>query len=166
MKMINKSELEYKDGYVLNGNDIVALDPRIVRQANSLEEMVQKRRWLNDQPSACAGPNLSSFERESEFDALPHWEAETPLIDKKIEDSMKFMKELDEVNLVDMVNEKIFNYLKELVEFSTKDYVIDESGLCSPERFDLPTLGNPLELTADQISKYVAEAYGLDVSDE
>lgn len=166
MKMINKSELEYKNGFIVNGDEIIAVDPYIVRQANALEEMVQKRRWLNDQPQACSGPNLSSFERESELDVLPHWEAETPLMDKKIEDSLKLMEELDEMNMVNLVNEKIFDDLKQLVEFANNEYVIDRSVLCAPEQFDLPTLGNPLELTADQVSKYVAEAYGLDVSDE
>lgn len=165
MKMINKSELEYKNGYIVNGDEIIAVDPYIILQANALEEMVQKRRWLNDQPQACSGPNLSSFERESELDVLPHWEAETPLMDKKIEDSLKLMEELDEMNMVNLVNKEL-KYFEELIEFTSKDYVIDMPSQCAPEKFDMPTLGNPLELTAQQVAEYIAEAYELDVSDE
>lgn len=161
MKMVNKDKLTYVDGYLIDDDNIIAIDPSIVRQANMLEEMVQRRKWVDEQPEACAGPDYSKFKRESEHDIKGiEFIAETPLMDEEIQRSLELMAEIDDANMANRINEKIQNDLKNLIDFVSKDYVIDRSGNCAPEKFDLPTLGNPLDLTKESICIKVAEAYG------
>lgn len=162
MKMIKKDELEFIGGYLVHGDDIIGVDPKIVEQVNKLETLVQKRNWLSLQPKACSGPDFNSFERMHDNDVVIHANPTTPMLDSMTEESLKLMEEIDRQNEADTAN-KIFEKLQDLTEFAINDYVID-SEQYSIKKFDLPMIGNPLDITVDKICEWVCYGMGIESS--
>lgn len=160
MKMYKKSELSLKNGMLVTAEgDVVVPDPAVVDQANQLETMVQKRRWLDGQPSMCAGPNLSEFERKSICDEEIHkFTCDTPLMDKKAEESIALMDELDCVEKCDKLN-AIQDQFRMLFSWVGDDMVLCGEGTLV--KFDTPTLGNPLDWDKDSVQNFIAESQGL-----
>lgn len=149
MKLYKKESLTYKDGYLITGDgDVVAIDNEIVDLANTLEERVQRASFLDDQPEFCAGPDLTQFKRMSEFEDYSV-DVITPLADMEARRSVMLMDELDNANAGNKVNEDIAG-LQPLLQFAAGDSVMAVEN-AAPHRFDLPALGNPLELTPDII---------------
>lgn len=162
IKMYKKSELNFKNGMLATADgDVIVPDPKVVAQANQLETMAQRGAWLKEQPEMCAGPDFSKFERKSIKDEeINKFVCETPLLDKKAEESIALMDELDALEVCDKLNE-VQSQFKELFAWVGDDTVLsDDSRALST--FDTPTLGNPLEWDKDDVQNFIAEAHGME----
>lgn len=159
MKMYKKSELTINHGLLVsNDGDIVLPDSRIVDQANELETIAQQAEYLGRQPEATPMPTLDGFERMSIKDSGVKFNAITPLMDKKSEEAMKLMNELDDIATVDKANEMLAHF-DALLDFINQDFVVDcgDALYC----FDTPTLGSVLELTKDDVANVIAKVCGM-----
>lgn len=162
MKMYKKSDLTLVDGMlVTEDGDIVIPDIRIIDEANALETMVQKKRYMDGQPEAVPAPSLEGFERISNNDVTGAFVAKTPMLDSKAEEALKIMEELDAIATTEKANE-MHSMFEHLIQFVRTDYVIDTcSSFGVIEKFDMPLLGNPLELTVDDVADAIAYCNGI-----
>ena len=166
-KIYDKSELTIVEGRLVNkDNEIVNISPTIVRQANDLETLVQKAEYLKGQPEEQKAPSLDGFERKTEK-KFPEFRCDTPIMDAKVEDAVEFMKELDGVKEVKVMNVMLERY-HELVEFVKSDKVFDapHDWTFTEMKFDTPTLGNILEWPKSAVEEAIAFAFGYGVDDE
>lgn len=155
MKAYKKSKLTYENGYIMKGNDVVAVDPTIVSQLNYIEEQYQKA--LFDGTRELATQSIAAimdkeFELESERETL-EFVVDTPHLDKAAKKTMKIMDEIDNCNHAAEAN-KFFKRINTTIQFVTSDKVIDTNA-DHVAQFDLPNLGNPLELDADKLMDFV-----------
>ena len=162
-KMISKAELEYKGGYLVKGDDVIVIDPDIVNQACMIDSLKQANEFYKKNGGAgVPGADMEKFRAKSET-PRPYLEANTPLMDKKVEESLGLMKELDSVSTANAANDML-RKVDELIQFALDDYVISIEG--QPVKFDLPSLGNPLEFTAQEIIDIIEEAAGNEICPE
>lgn len=156
MKAYKKTKLAYENGYIMKGDTIVVVEPAVVRLLNKLELDYQKALFNYRREVAtehAAEIMAEKFEPQSERASLT-FEVETPHLDKLAKKSMKIMDELDDCANASKAN----NYLKAIgpvVQFVTEDKVFDYDRLAAPVQFDLPNIGNPLELDADRLMDFV-----------
>lgn len=163
MKFMKKEKLVYKNGYLMNEKGkIVMPDYDVVYQFNNLEEELQKAAYLKAQPKAVAAPSMEGWEKVSEHDVDVEnmFFAKTPTLDKKIAESIALMDDIDAANKVDKLRAILAGYPK-VIEFINSDEIIvyDDREF----RFDLATLGNPLEFTIEKFRKVVSVIGGCDV---
>jgi len=168
-KMYKKSELSVIEGRLVSkDNEVVNIPSGIIRQANDLETLVQKARYLKAQPEEQPAPSLDGFERKTEK-GLRKFEADTPIMDGKVNEAIEFMKELEGTKEVQLMNEMLGRYDR-LYEFVRSENVFEDSGAIDwtryDNRLDTPTLGNILDWTPDTIVESIAYAFGYGVDDE
>lgn len=163
MKFMKKDMLVYKNGYLMNKKGkIVMPDYDVVYKFNNLEEEFQKALYLKAQPKAVSAPSMEGWEKVSEHDVDVEdmFFAETPTLDKKIEESIALMDDIDAANKVDKLQAIAAEY-PEVIEFiNSKEIIVYED---SGYRFDMATLGNPLEFTIEKFRKVVSVIGGCDV---
>ena len=154
MKFYKKADLKFKRGYLCKGKGkVVAIDNEIVDLLNQLETDLQRARF--DKAHAVdLSPLDEKFVRKS-VEELPVAVPETPALDKKVAETLELMDELDHIDDVESVNAYIKS-IKPLVHFVQDDEVI-ECEHCTPHKFDLPIIGNPLNLTTEKLLGYVEE---------
>ena len=163
MKFMKKEKLVYKNGYLINEKGkIVMPDYDVVYQFNNLEEEFQKAMYLKAQPKAVAAPSMEGWEKVSEHDVDVEdmFFAETPTLDKKIEESLALMDDIDTANKVDKLRAISAGYPKVIEFINSKEIIVHED---NEYRFDLATLGNPLEFTVEKFRKVVSIIGGCDV---
>lgn len=149
-KFYSKSDLTFKSGYVVNADgDVVALPKGVARQLNEIEEMVQRAKWAAEHEAPEAEPE--EFVRKSAFKPAPVITANTPLLDKKVEESMRLHEEIEGKLCADKLNEIIKGF-KEAFAFCDEDDFVEGGEVV---RLDLPTLGDPLKLTACELAKHI-----------
>ena len=168
MKLYKKSDLSLINGMLVSTetNDIIMPDINVVKQANALETIAQKAKYLAAQPEATPMPSLKGFERKSIKDDLiggVKFEAKTPGLDFKAAEAMALMSELDDVETTNKANAMLDKFT-ELLAFVKNDFVIDFGG--GTPVFDTPTLGSILELTQQDIVDVIAMAAGLEKDDD
>lgn len=160
MKIYKKEELEYKDGYIVKGDEVLELPADLCATLDALELDCQRAAWKREHKLPPV-PKVPEFERKSEFGpAHVLVEPLTPNLDEFVTQAEKIMAELDDVE----AGEKVNAYLKKIepvFRFVNGDSVV-ASGAC-PWRFDLPTVGNPLELTEDKVIGLVFGIFGYGV---
>ena len=146
MKFVKKYDLEFDSGYLVHKGDIVAVDPAIVKQCNAFDLMIQKAEWIeaNKIEAKAAEP----FERKSMYEKPMIFEAETPLADKKAEETVAWLKEKEDVEAATRGN-TIVEVFEEFLRFvvDRKVVLVD----AEPVRFDCPVLGDPLAITEEQV---------------
>ena len=163
MKFMKKEKLTYKNGYLINEKGkIVMPDYDVVYQFNNLEEEFQKAMYLKAQPKAVAAPSMEGWEKVSEHDVDVEdmFFAETPTLDKKIEESIALMDDIDAANKVDKLRAISAGYPKVIEFINSKEIIVYED---NEYRFDMATLGNPLEFTVEKFRKVVSVIGGCDV---
>lgn len=164
-KMYKKSELTLVEGRLVSkDNEVINLSPSIIRQANDLETLVQKARYLKAQPEEQPAPSLDGFERKTEK-GLRKFEADTPIMDSKVNEAIEFMKELEGTKEVQLMNEMLERY-DQLYEFVRSENVFADCMFPVETMLDTPTLGNVLDWTPDTIVESIAYAFGYGVDDE
>lgn len=157
MKAYKKSELVYKNGYIMKGNKVVCVSPMIVGLFNKIETDLQKASWNSARKNLStihAGIMDSEFERESEH-ATICFEADTPTFDEHVERTMKIMHEIDTIERTNKANEYV-DEISPVVEFVSSDVVFSVDGW-TPVQFDLPTIGNPLEVDRDKLTQLIGD---------
>lgn len=148
-KFYKKSQLTFESGYVVNADgDVVALPPCVADQLNEIETLIQKAAWLNEQPEECEGPDLSEFERKSCFGKVPEIVVETPLFDEQVKKKAAIEKEMYAACCAAELNKLIARF-KEAFAFVSEESFVEGDRVV---RLDLPTLGDPLKLTADGLA--------------
>lgn len=164
MKMYKKSNLSLTNGMLVSAfGDIIIPDARVVKQANALETIAQKARFLAAQPEATPMPSLDGFKRESIKDELikdVKFEAKTPALNFEAARAMTLMDELDDVEITNKANAMLDKFT-ELLAFAKNDFVIDCGG-SDVIPFDTPTLGSILKLTQQDIIDAIAMVSGLE----
>ena len=163
MKFMKKEKLTYKNGYLINEKGkIVMPDYDVVYQFNSLEVEFQRAMYLKAQPKAVAAPSMEGWEKVSEHDVDVEdmFFAKTPTLDKKIEESIALMDDIDAANKVDKLRAISAGYPKVIEFINSKEIIVPDD---NEYRFDLATLGNPLEFTAEKFRRVVSVIGGCDV---
>lgn len=151
-KFYSKSDLTFKSGYVVSATgDVVALPKGVANQLNAIEEMVQKAAWLEAQPAETKAPDLGEFVRKSAFDSAPTITVDTPTLDAKIKESMRLDADIKRQLCADKLNEIIGTY-KEAFAFCSEEDFVEGTDVT---RLDLPTLGDPLKLTANDLAAII-----------
>lgn len=150
MKFVKKSDLKFDSGYIVYKGEIVAVDPAIVKQCNAFDLMVQKAEWIeaNKIEAKAAEP----FERKSMYEKPMTFEAETPLADKKAEETVAWLKEKENVETAARGN-TVVEVFEEFVRFVVDDKVLLADA--EPVRFDCPVLGDPLAVTEEQVRELI-----------
>ena len=87
-------------------------------------------------------------------------EVDTPILDQKVEAAKQLIEELDAVATCEGVNDYLKD-LAELIDFAASETIVEgaPSMLGGVRRFDLPVIGNPLELTVDKIVEFALEVF-------
>lgn len=152
MKFVKKSDLEFDSGYLVHKGEIVAVDPAIVKQCNTFDLMVQKAEWT--EASRIEAKAAEPFERKSMYEKPMTFDAETPIADKKAEDTLAWLKEKEDVEAACNGN-LIVDVFEEFVRFVVDDKVMLTDG--KVERFDCPVLGDPLAITEEQVSELIVK---------
>jgi hypothetical protein len=163
MKMYKKSDLVLINGTLVSEStgDVIVPSPAIVLQANELETLSQKAKYLSAQPDATPMPSLDGFKRKSINDNDDtKFSVDTPHLDRQAYETMMMLDEMDDTCVVNKANEMLKDF-SDLVTFVKNDYVVDCAG-GNFATFDTPTLGSVLELTVDDIMNVVAMACGLE----
>ena len=167
MKLYEKSSLSLFDGMLVAADGtIVVPDSKVVNQANELETLIQEAVYLMKQPDAAPVPSLSGFERKSVFKVKKeYFTAETPMLDKKANEAMALMDELDDASRATDINNHI-QHFADLVRFAGADRIVCfEDNACS-NRFDTPVLGDPLKLSVDDLIDKIAFIHGVVAAEE
>ena len=97
---------------------------------------------------------------EHDVDVEDMFFAKTPTLDKKIEESIALMDDIDVANKVDKLRAISAGYPKVIEFINSKEIIVYED---NEYRFDLATLGNPLEFTVEKFRKVVSVIGGCDV---
>ena len=163
MKFMKKEKLTYKNGYLINEKGkIVMPDCDVVYQFNNLEWEFQRALYLNAQPKAVAAPSMEGWEKVSEHnvDVENMFFAETPTLDKKIEESIALMDDIDAANKVDKLRAISARYPKVIEFINSKEIIVCDN---NEYQFDLAMLGNPLEFTVEKFRRVVSVIGGCDV---
>lgn len=160
MKMFKKEEVEYKNGYLVCGDEIVGIDNEVVDLANKLETDSQRasfKRTHGCDYSPCDSCD-EKFARTSER-VSPVIRVDTPMLDKKAKQAMQMMDEIDAMATADEVNDYLRG-IDPLVRFAENDFIIAcEHG--EQHRFDVPTLGDPTKWTVQSISETVMSVFNI-----
>ena len=154
MKMFDKKNCEYKGGYIVCDDKVVCIDNEVVDLFNKLEEDIQRAKF--EAVNQVLEPVALDFEfkRKTERgDIYPRVHAETPELDAMAERAMKVMDEVDEMAAAEKVND-YFDGIEPILLFVNDEFVVSGEQAVQ-HRFDLPTIGNPLELDKDKLSDLV-----------
>jgi hypothetical protein len=118
--------------------------------------------YLKDQPEATPAPSMDGFKRRSVCDIeVPHVVANTPTIDKRIEEAMAFAEEADDAYIAEKAN-AVFGYLVNLIDFVNSETVFVNYEYDEPLMFDTPVLGNPFEWDEAYFTNAVMTTCGVE----
>ncbi len=160
MKMYKKNELSFIDGMlVTEDGKIVVPSKKIVNQFNDFETMCQRHDYMADQPDYSPAPSLDGFERKSAFGHAGGFVQNTPLIDAKVEETMKLLDELDRARATNDAND-LLDEFEHMMLFVVNDYVVDLGDGAELVLFDTPTIGDPLKLTEKEIVSVIGVICG------
>lgn len=157
MKIYNKKDCTFVNGYIVCDNEVVNVPSIVIAQANKLEEDVQRARY--NKANKVEPINVEPFVRKS---AMPTAtiEVDTPVLDQKIEAAKQLIEEFDAVATCEGANDYLKD-LAELIDFAASEIIVEgtPSMFGGIRRFDLPVVGNPLELTVDKIIEFALEVF-------
>ena len=157
IKMFNKGECEYKGGYIVCEGKVVCIDNKVVDMFNKLDLDVQRAQFESTNCPDVVKPTGEFVPKSEHGQIYPKIEANTPELDEFAEHAMKIMDEIDSINDANMVNEYIEGVLP-IFEFVAEDFIVSGEQP-TQHRFDLPTLGNPLELTKEDVCAFILSIF-------
>lgn len=155
MKRVLKSNLQFDNGYILDGDEIIALPSGVRGQLMALEELVEHaahEKKLNGKPEI---EDVKPF-KPSSIDVEARIKVNTPLLDKKEAEGRALMQEVKLQSLEKKINRELAD-IQLLINWADDDYVIiDERCLPFGEvKMCLPMIGDPLKLTVEDIVSWV-----------
>lgn len=157
MKMYKKAECEYRNGYIVKGDEVVGIDNEVVDLLNKLEYDYQKAMFAKAH-AVPPMPEVPEFGfRTERGEVFPQVSAETPKMDEMVANTIEMMEELDAMSMADACNE-YFDGIEPLILFVNDDYVIGCEQAVQ-HRFDLKNIGNPLKLDKDKLTDFVIKMF-------
>lgn len=155
-KLINKSKCEFEYGFIVKKDKVVFLPHSVYLQLMKLENMVQQHAYLKQQDPYCPGPSLDGFEFKSALkNKMPFVEVtETPVADKRVEEAMLFMEEMDNVDKTNKINEMIDRFA-DLIRWCQNDKFIATN--CPHPPIDTYMIGDPLLLTDTMVCNAISK---------
>lgn len=160
MKMFKKKDCKYKDGYIVCGGKVLSIDNKIVDLLNELEDMVQRSCYDDAKQMVCdcCTVERSEFQRLSEHGGKrPIFVPNTPDLDDAVSKTVAIMDDLDKIDKAKKTN-RYYDRLEPVFKFVESKTIVSGDQAVQ-HRFDLPTLGNPLKLTVEDIAESVAELF-------
>lgn len=157
MKMFKKNKLEYRNGYIVTKKKgkIVNVDNEVVDLLNQLEEDIQRAMYEKTTRVECN--EVKEFKRSSCYDIELGYEVETPTLDAMAEKALKIMEELDDSFNASQAEARLES-IKPVVQFINDDFVVS-CEQATQHRFDLPIIGNPLDLNLEELITLVGTIY-------
>jgi hypothetical protein len=120
---------------------------------NKLDIDIQRAQYETVNHPDLAVP-VDEFVPKSEHGSVvPVFSANTPELDKKAETAMKIMDEIDDMAKAEQANDYIAD-IRPLFGFVSDEFIVSGEQP-TQHRFDLPTIGNPLELKKEDITDLV-----------
>lgn len=167
-KLVSKSDLSFKNGYIVDETGTVMnLSFRVWEQLADLEMMVQRAGFAKvhgisdeDKEQITMDDFVPVHRYKVDFGLI----LKTPLLDKKVDEAMQLMEEIEGSQKAAQLTEAI-NNMPELLEFIGSEYILVTSE-CAPQRFDLAIIGNPLELTVDSFKEIIKFLGDLDCDED
>lgn len=156
-KLVSKSDLSFKNGYIIDETGTVMnLSFRVWEQLIDLEMMVQRAGFakvngISDDDNEQV--TMDDFVPVHRYKVTFGMVAKTPLLDKKMDEAMQLMEEIEDSQKAAQLTEAI-NEMPELLEFISSEYILVTSE-GAPQRHDLAIIGNPLDLTRDTLGEIV-----------
>lgn len=165
VKIYNKKDLKLVNGYIADkeGNILWFPSP-VIEDFNRLERRYQKAKFDKENPIIKQERQVFEFEsvfKEVEIPSVS--KPATPLHDEEEEKALALMKEADEQSFIEKVNATLKQH-SEMFEFVADDTIETKlyEGDHMMAKFDTLNLGNPLELTADKLSKFIQDIVRLE----
>jgi hypothetical protein len=157
MKMYKKNKLEYKNGYIVKGDKVVGIDNMIVAMFNELDTDLQKAEFRRQHPvkPVAEQPKFSRMTEHGEV--FVQVGAETPVLDEMVEKTIAMLDEVDQLDIAKKVTEYMAS-IQQLIQWVEDDYVVTAEQQVQ-HRFDLPFVGNPLELDKDLLLGMVVNMF-------
>lgn len=152
-KIYKKSKLTYKNGYIVKDDKVIGVPNRIVAGLNGLERQLQEAKFNHDNPVESVKPRPEFGFQTERGDVFCRVVAVTPNLVEAVEKTMKIMDELDDVSWAERAN-KAFAVYQDIIDWVCDKHVV----ACKQQsqlRFDLKFIGNPLELTKDDIVEII-----------
>lgn len=157
MKMFNKNECEYKGGYIVCDGKIVCVDNDVVGLLNQLDVDIQRAKWEAKHQVEPVVQTEKFHPKTEHGKIFPVIEANTPELDKMAEHAIKMMDEVDAMADAAKANE-YFAKLHPVIMFVNDEFIVS-GDQPTQHRFDLPTIGNPLELDKDGLADLVMSMF-------
>ena len=154
MKLNSKASCRYENGYILaKDGEVLNLDWKVKAQLEKLDKAWQEYSYLQEQEPFHAAPSLEGFHRITADEDYRRWDLldapDTPALDAQLARSLAFRDDCIKSERVEQVNATAIRCFTELLDFCSNDSFFEGFGM--PERIDCVSLGNPLELKADDV---------------
>lgn len=151
MKIIKKSKLQVKDGYIVNKKGKVLIPSYDVMEEYRLFAItIQKAVFIEDQEwHPAATPTLKGF-KFNNGEAKFTEDVETPNLDEAVEKGSKIFEEIKRKDEAQRISKEANKFLK-LAAFCEKDEVAFENGSLTGFKAAYPGMPNLLELTVEDI---------------
>lgn len=147
--LIKKEDCVFENNYVIYQGKIVEIPYPVLHKLNELEGLYQRALFVSKQPEGQAAPSLEGFKFESVVDeAMPVAVPNTPALDAKVQETLAFLEDIDEIEFCKKLNNLIEKF-KPLFKFVRSSVIKDSSGY--GQEIDLKYVGNPLELTEARV---------------
>ena len=159
-KLVSKKDLKYTNGYIMYGDAIVSIGGNIVKFLNDVDVSVQKAKYIKSQPKGQMPPSLRGFSPKSERKLYQIEEPNTPKLDERAALSKSILDEMTALNQASAYNDYIKANPAVFEWLDAERVVVYDVG--DVERFDLPTLGNPLMLTAKELIDIIKQYDDVD----
>lgn len=157
MKLRNKSKLVWNNGYITTKKGkLVALPDAVQAELDRIEVDIEMNFHQQTQPKPV---EPKPFKRLGLELPLASIEVDTPLLDKKVEESMALMDEIDEANAADRIKKLAEKRYPNLARFAAEDEFIPGTRV---ERLNLPIVervANPLEIDPEKFLVLVYNTY-------
>lgn len=156
MKIYSKKELEFKGGYLVAPDGEVLNNSVLVEQVNLYKELLYFCEFLENNREAIEDSQKGSvvYSMHKEYPPVVI-EAETPVLDKQIEDKLALFREIKGQSVAKEISEASVAF-KDLIEFAKTDDVVLVHDTIA--KFDI----DPLTVSYDEICEVLRNRAELD----
>lgn len=151
MKIIKKSKLQVKDGYIVNKKGKVLVpDWEVLEEYRLFAITIQKAVFIEDQEwHPAAVPTLKGFKFNMGEDKFTE-DVDTPNLDEAVEKGSKIFEEIKRKDEAQRISKEANKFLK-LAAFCEKDEAVFDNGHTTSLKAQYPGMPNLLELTVEDI---------------
>ena len=169
MKFVKKSDLTYREGYLVNSEgNIMDVPTSVVWGLNHLETLEQKAAYARSKKQTIEEPKEFQFLNEHDIAEIK-FNVDTPHIDAKIAQSLGIIEEVKAMGAIKEM-ERIADLVMSALRWVHNESFVSEEADTYQDRFNLATIGNPLNLTLDEcitiIADYVSAEYGVEMEEK